>query len=453
MSTLQTRAIRFLRSATSAALLLLALVWPAHGAGLFGDGTDARSIAIGGAEAAQSGSALAAMNTNPAALSEPEKAQFEIDFGGGFLSGKFERDSGETARVRSYAGFIPAAALAIPAPHNIPIAFGLAVLPDIMSEADWRYTDASGGLGGTTTYGERTHRSEIIALRTSFGIAVKAARWFSFGASAGAIYNENQLEAPYIFQSQPVLRGFKTLLDLDTDGFGAVFNVGAQFRPAATVTFGISYRPETVIHSDGRATGNARAQLLALGGGFAQVDPQFAYDASVRTNLPQIVSTAIEWQAAPKFRLVGGVDWINWSDAFDELIIDLNHGSNAAINGVVGSDAMTDIAPLNWRDQFVFRSGIEYAATDNFTLRAGYSYARSAVPSDTLTPLTAAIFEHKLSAGIGYHAGRFHSDLAWLWALPRTQHVGVSALLDGEYSNSSVRVTQHSLEWSSGIDF
>lgn len=433
--------------------LLIALTTSSSAAGLFGDGADARTIALGGVEAAQGGSAIAAMNSNPAALFTASQAQFEFDLGATFVSGEFSRENEETARLRELAGFLPAAALAIPSPRNCPITFGLAVLPEMMADVAWRYRDAPGGLGGNTNYGERTHRSAILALRTSMGVAVAVTRWFSLGASVGAIYNKNRLEAPYIFQSQPVLRGFKTLLDLETSGVGVGFNVGTQFRPTTKLAFGLSYRARTVIHSEGSASGNASAQLQALGGAFAQVDPNFRYDAEVRTVLPQLVASAFEWQALPQLRLLGGVDWIEWSNSFDELVIDLSHGSNPAINSVVGSDAMTDIAPLSWRDQFVFRTGMEYAVNSHMTLRAGYSYARRAVPSETLTPLTAAIFEHKVSAGFGYRTGNYHTDLAWLWALPTSQRIGQSQLLDGEYSQASVRVSQHSAEWSAGVDF
>ncbi len=445
------------RLSSNLAILVAALgfaaVLNAPAAGLFGDGADARTIAVGGNDVAQSGSALGAMNSNPAALSALSRNQFELALGGTYASGDFDQADGESADLRELAGYIPAAALAISAPLGVPLTFGVAVLPDIMSAADWRYRDAPGGLGGSTSYGRQTHRSQILALRTSIGVAAEVTRRFSLGASVSAIYNENSLEVPYIFQSQPVLSGFKTLLDLNTSGFGVGFNVGAQFRPTSTVTLGLSYRPHTVIHSDGSASGNASAQLLALGGGFAQVDPNFRYDAEVRTDIPQTVSTGFEWQAIRQLRFIGGIDWINWSNAFDRLVIDLSNGSNPAINGVVGSSAMRDVAPLRWRDQLVYRAGIEYAATDHFTFRGGYSYARSAVPSETLTPLTASIFEHKVSLGAGYRTGRYHTDLAWLWALPVTQHVGQSALLAGEYSNTSVRVTQHSLQWSAGVDF
>jgi hypothetical protein len=60
------------------------------------------------------------------------------------------------------------------------------------------------------------------------------------------------------------------------------------------------------------------------------------------------------------------------------------------------------------------------------------------VPDDTLTPLTAAIPESTLTAGAGYRWRWLEVDLAYEWDIPITRHVGTSALLDGEYSGSTV---------------
>ena len=161
----------------------------------------------------------------------------------------------------------------------------------------------------------------------------------------------------------------------------------------------------------------------------------------------------VEWQAVERVRLAAGLDWIDWSEAFDNLRIDLTHGSNAAINAVAGSAALTDIVPLHWRDQFVYRAGLEFSLLDGLALRAGYSYGRSPVPNDTLTPLTGAIFEHTVSAGVGYRWGRYHADFDWQWQLPATQHVGESLLLDGEYSHTALTVSAHVLQLTTGVEF
>ena len=126
--------------------------------------------------------------------------------------------------------------------------------------------------------------------------------------------------------------------------------------------------------------------------------PDFHYDAEVVNIFPQMVTAGVSWRAHPRVRLAAQVDWINWSDAFDRLEINLAHGNNADLNGLVGANTMTDFAPLNWRDRFVYRAGVEFAVTENFWLRGGWSYGKSPVPDETLTPLTAAITEHTFSA-------------------------------------------------------
>jgi long-chain fatty acid transport protein len=147
------------------------------------------------------------------------------------------------------------------------------------------------------------------------------------------------------------------------------------------------------------------------------------------------------------------VDWINWSDAFDDLPITLRNGSNADLNGFAGSSTLQDTPPLDWRDRFVYRVGVEYAVTPQVTVRGGYAYGKSPVPDATLTPLTAAIMEHSLGVGVGYRHRRFLVDFAYQYSLPAAQRVGQSALLSGEYSNSRVEVEVHWLALTAGIEF
>lgn len=193
--------------------------------------------------------------------------------------------------------------------------------------------------------------------------------------------------------------------------------------------------------------------MQSLGGAFAAVDPLFSYDARVRVELPQRFAVGGEWHALDRLRIAAGCDWINWSDAFDELRIDLSDGSNPAINGVVGSASLTDIAPLHWRDQFIYRAGAEFILVGGLTARAGYSYGRSPVPNETLTPLTGAIFEHTVSAGMGYRWGRYRADLAWQWDLPAVQRVERSILLDGEYSHTSLTLSAHIFQLTTAVEF
>jgi long-subunit fatty acid transport protein len=145
--------------------------------------------------------------------------------------------------------------------------------------------------------------------------------------------------------------------------------------------------------------------------------------------------------------------WIGWSGAFHQLPVNLTNGNNADINSVVGSNALQDVVPLQWRDQGVFGVGVESPVGENFAFRGGYSYATNPVPSSTLTPLTAAILQHTIGTGMGYSYGRYHFDLAYQVQLPATGNVGQSGLLAGEYDNSRVHVMVQSLTFTTRMHF
>lgn len=134
------------------------------------------------------------------------------------------------------------------------------------------------------------------------------------------------------------------------------------------------------------------------------------------------------------------------------LPVSLSNGNNPTFDSVLGS-SFKDSIPLNWHDEFVYRAGLEFNVTENLALRVGYCYGNNPVPDSTLTPLTAAIMEHTLTAGIGYHWRCFQFDLAYQYDFPATQNVDASGLRSGEYSNSSIEVSAHTFVLATRVRF
>ena len=194
----------------------------------------------------------------------------------------------------------------------------------------------------------------------------------------GLLYNRNTLHTPYVFQTQPVLRTAKTLLDVDTDGYGWNLQGGLRWRPIPALTLGAAYTSHSKIETDGTATGNAGVQFARLGLGAAR--PDFAYDAQVTNHFPQQVSVGAAWTGLPRWTFAAQFDWLDWSDAFDTLPVRLKNGNNADLNGLVGSSRLSDDTPLHWRDQYVGRVGVERLLGERFAVRAGYSYGNNPVP-------------------------------------------------------------------------
>ena len=240
---------------------------------------------------------------------------------------------------------------------------------------------------------------------------------------------------------------------LGTDGVGVNGDFGFLYRPHERFQLGVTYRTESVVHSQGQASGNASAQLQSLGGDFLNVPPDFRYDAEVVNHFPQMVMAGLSWKIHSRVRLALEVDWINWSAAFDHLQIKLKHGNNEVLNSFVGSTAAEDFVPLLWQDRFVYRGGLEFRVAENFFLRTGYSYGKSPVPDGTLTPLTGVISEQTFAAGAGYRRGRYQVDLGYQYNLPMRRQTHLSDLKAGEYSNSQVELDIHWVALSTSIWF
>ncbi|HXD01361.1 MAG TPA: outer membrane protein transport protein [Verrucomicrobiae bacterium] len=418
---------------------------PAKANGIYRDGVGARSVAMGGADVAWADDPLGAMGVNPAGLGFQSSAGLNLGMIGGSVSGHFEKQGISDGSLDQTLNVLPEGAFAMPV-GKLPVTVGVAVVPDALMSANWHYTDPPGGLGGVS-YGYQGNKSVIGVLRTALGVGVALGDKWSLGGSLGVLYNQNELITPYVFQTQPTLQGAKTLLNLSTSGWGVNGQFGVLFRPIDALQFGLTYTTSSTIYSTGEADGNAGTQFGAPGA------VPFHYDAEVDNTFPQMVSGGGSWKFCQDWRLALQVDWIDWAGAFNTLPVKLSNGSNPAVNGIVGSSSLNDNVPLNWRDEFVFRGGLEYAITTNIMLRGGYSYGQSPVPSETLTPLTAAITQSAVSAGIGCHWSRYQLDLAYEYDLPTERSIGTSSLFSGEYSNSTIKVGIQWIALTAGIRF
>ncbi len=416
--------------------------------GIYGNGIGADAMSMGGAEVAWAADPLSAMTANPAGLGFLSRPQIVLGAEGASLQGKFNK-TGSDGSLDSGIQGLPEGGFDFPL-SCIPVTFGISVAPQSALLANWHYNDPPGGLGGGVSYGYQQDKSEILLLRSAIGAAWQISSEISVGASLGLLYNDNQLVTPYVFQDlqPPTVNGAKTLLNLQTAGFGGDATVGVLYRATTNLQFGAFYQSESIINSSGDATGDPYAQ-------FSPTPPgplAFHYNAEVKNRFPQNASAGFSWRLLPRLRMSAQVDWIDWAHSFDTLHISLSHGNNPGVDGVLGP-SFRDNIPLNWSSEFVYRVGWEYAVTDNLDLRIGYCYGASPVPDSTLTPVTAAITEHTLTAGAGYRWGRYRFDIAYQYFIPANQSVGQSGLLSGEYSNSSTTFSAHVLAIMTGFTF
>lgn len=282
----------------------------------------------------------------------------------------------------------------------------------------------------------------IDAVRFAGGLGYAVNSRLSLGVTVGAVYNTNTYDAPYIFQTQPALAGLKTLLDMHTSGVGWNASAGALFQATRKVQVGLAWKSRTEINTSGNASGDAYAQFAALG---INAPSSFTYNAKVQNVLPESILANVAWQATPKWLFAFQSDWINWKDSFVVLPVTMTNGTNAVINSVVGGTSFSDGIPLHWKDQYGFHVGVERRLLESTVVRFGFAHANSPVPDSTLTPLDGAILTNEISVGLGYTRGNSRIDVSYDFRPENTQQVGQSALLAGEYNNSSVSVGTQSL--------
>ncbi len=425
--------------------LLLAASLPAQD--FYWNAVSARSLGLGGIYVPSSSGVLDALATNPAGLSGIGAPALDASLTSIFSRGSFSNSVNHNAPLETSPGVIPYAAFGSRLARS-PISIGLGIVPDMLSVSQWHYVDAPGVAG--TSYGVQPQKAAIVAVRAVAGASVDLGHSISVGATFGVDYNSNRLLTPYIFQSQPVLAGLKTLLDLKTTGYGKNFSVGLLANPTRKIKVGASWKSRTVIESTGHATGNAAQEFTALGLPF---QPSFSYDAAVRNVLPQSVMASVIWKANSRWLLALQGNWTNWHDSFVTLPVALTNGNNPDINGLLKSTSLLDGVPLHWKDQYAFHAGVERGVTENVSIRGGFSHANDPVPSSTLSPLTAAIMKNQLATGIGYRLGRARFDISYAIDLTAKQSVGQSSLLAGEYSNSVVKIGTQILTLGTSFSF
>jgi long-chain fatty acid transport protein len=144
---------------------------------------------------------------------------------------------------------------------------------------------------------------------------------------------------------------------------GSSFAVGAtaglQFQPVAGTSIGLGYRSRMTE----KLEGNYFSPALAAVGGTTR--------ATVDVKLPDIVTLSFKQNLGQTARVMGTVEWTNWS-RFDELRI-------TPVNGAIPQLAI----PAKWVDGWFYSLGGEYDVSKALTVRTGLAYEKSPVDDPT----------------------------------------------------------------------
>lgn len=165
-------------------------------------------------------------------------------------------------------------------------------------------------------------------------------------------------------------------LDIDAEGTGLGWHIGAVYELNKNNRFGLSYRYSPTIKADGDFT----------------VKGNTFNNDTLHLNLPSMAEFSGFHQLTNKFALSYSAQFIEWSK-FDTL----------------ESDKAGEIKKYNWRNTWHFSVGGTYDLNEIWTLRAGYMFDMGAV--DKIQSIAIPDSDRNwFSAGMSYHLSQ-HSDI------------------------------------------
>lgn len=225
-------------------------------------------------------------------------------------------------------------------------------------------------------------------------------------AGADVTYAEVSLQKMAYTQLPAALGGTYAELGTigaDATGVGYGYNLGLQWKPLPSLSFGVAYRSEIELELEGDANylaTTATGQNAALG-----LARKIKTSGATDITLPDALTLGVAWKPVEKLTLEFDADRTGWS-SYQQL--ELKFGAPlAAFNNKPD--------PKNWEDVWAYRFGAQYSVTPKLDLRAGYAYDNSPTPDSTLSPELPDADRHNFSIGSGLHNELGSIDLAYMW--------------------------------------
>lgn len=352
------------------------------------------------------------MSVNPAAVTTQDGLNVYSNMSVIFPSATLS-DRGST--VTTPAGFVvPGSSTPLPA-GTYPAAFsGAATSTDIGRTA---YVPSGYGSYQFKGYDPRMYIG--VAITSQFGLSTEpSSRWI--GSTVGDstklfTMNINPVLGYKFSDSLSVAAGpafefahgvlkFGTALPqgpntyFDGDDFSVGATAGLNYKPAPGTVIGLGWRSQITHELDGTEATNGSPmtaqQLVVLGvpSGSAAATAA-ALNSGLNTGvatrvelrLPDVVNLSLSQAVSPSTKLLGSVEWTNWSRLNDLTLKTTGSGlsilGSPASNFIVGAGQQLGTISAKWDDGWFFSGGIEHKYNEQLTVRAGGAYEISPIQS------------------------------------------------------------------------
>jgi long-chain fatty acid transport protein len=291
------------------------------------------------------------------------------------------------------------------------------------------------GVGLTTPFGQSTiwendslfrytapYEAELNVLNINPSLGYRVNELLSVGAGID-VYSSTLTFKQFIPWGMEIPGAPDGKLKFDADGDGLGWNIGARLDVGQKHHVSASYRSAVEVDYDGDfKAGSTPPQLAAIGLGGSS-------DFSSEIEFPAILVMGYGIDLNERWQVGIDAEWVEFS-TYDELPVDIEENN-------VLLDAPS--IPQDWDDIWTFGIGSSYQIQDNVTLRGGYKYMPSPVPSTTLAPTLPDADKHQISVGMGLTQGAHRLDVAFAYAILDERDVrdNLNPAYNGNYDSES----------------
>ena len=283
---------------------------------------------------------------------------------------------------------------------------------------------ASYGVLNNPLFGPNLTRSIGAMGKLLPGLSYRATDRLSIGITVGVAISDVELHGPLFLQQGP-LAGLPAIVNLQGIGVAPTGSLGMQYQLTPDDVIGATYTEQTNFN----LAGGAETTLLIPGLGATGAD----FDSKIRMKWPRSVAVGIKHSFCPHRRIAADVIWYDWAHAFNQVDLQFYNPTNP-----LTPLPIKDALPLNWTNSVSLRLGYEWQPTDLETWRVGYTYHGSPVPDSTLNPYLDGVLEHGFSVGYSRQMRRAVLNLAYQYNFGKQRNVGTSALVGGQFDNTSL---------------
>jgi len=331
--------------------------------GAYAGGFAVRQHSVSGQGAAYAGVAAggapSTMFWNPAVMTQFSGASMEMGVAG-ILPDSKHSGSGSLGALGFTSGIENSSPSAL-VPYSARIMqFGPNIWVGVSTNAPFGLSAsfANPGWAGAA-YGQS---ATLKTYNASPSVAIKLADWISIGAGAQIQYGRANLTS-FNGVAGP---GIPNLLLLGGSDWSFGWTAGVTLTPLAGTQIGVGYRSALDMKLDGGLTGS---------GGFTTPGP-----VSTTVKLPDMLTVGIRQRINDQFTALAGFEWTNWSRSGTSIIYQANGLPARAASGAVVA------IPFEYSDGYFYSGGLEYIASDQWTLRGGFAYEKSPITDQVRVP-------------------------------------------------------------------